>query len=53
MELEVYANSLYRSVNEYKQYSENAFPGHGSALFNAQYEIRKLQKKNEIQKEEL
>lgn len=53
MELEVHADSLFRCVNEYEQYGEDAFPGNGSTLFNAQLEIRKLKKENEILKEEL
>jgi transposase len=52
-ELEVHANSLYRWVQEYEKYGKNAFPGKGSALFDAQYEIRKLEKENQHLKEEL
>jgi len=52
-ELGVHYNSLYRWVAEYEKYGEDAFPGHGSALFNAQYENRKLQKENESLREEL
>jgi len=52
-ELDIHINSLYRWVAEYEKYGESAFPGHGSALFDAQYEIRKLEKENEILKEEL
>lgn len=52
-ELDVHYNSLYRWVKEYEQFGEGAFPGHGSALFNAQYEIKKLQKENEILREEV
>ena len=40
-------SSLRRWINEYDEYGESAFPGHGNALFNSTYEIKKLQKKNE------
>ena len=40
-------SSLHRWINEYDEYGESAFPGHGNALFNSTYEIKKLQKKNE------
>ena len=46
-ELGVSANSLRRWINEYDEYGESAFPGHGNALFNSTYEIKKLQKQNE------
>lgn len=45
-ELDIHANTLYRWLSEYEQYGESAFPGHRSALFNAHYEIRKLEKEN-------
>ncbi|MBP2643346.1 MAG: family transposase [Firmicutes bacterium] len=41
-------NSLYRWINEYQEYGESAFPGHGSALYNSQYEIKKLNRENEV-----
>lgn len=28
-------------------YGESAFPGHGNALFNSTYELKKMQKQNE------
>lgn len=34
-------------VGAYDEYGESAFPGHGNALFNSTYEIKKLQKQNE------
>ena len=40
-------SSLRRWINEYDEYGESAFPGHGNALFNSTYEIKKLQKKIE------
>lgn len=46
-ELNVSASSLRRWINEYDEYGESAFPGHGNALFNSTYEIKKLQKQNE------
>lgn len=41
------ASSLCRWVNEYDEYGESAFPGHGNALSNSTYGIEKLQKENE------
>ena len=38
-------SSLRRWINEYDEYGESAFPGHGNALFNSTYEIKKLQRK--------
>lgn len=46
-ELGISTSSLRRWVNEYDEYGESAFPGHGNALFNSTYEIKKLQKENE------
>ncbi|WP_196590044.1 transposase [Pectinatus frisingensis] len=40
-------SSLRCWVNEYDEYGESAFPGHGNALFNCTYEIKKLHKENE------
>lgn len=51
-ELGVGASTLRRWLNEYDQYGEQAFPGHGKALFNATYEIKKLQKENAALREE-
>lgn len=51
--LSIHYNSLYHWIKEYEEYGENAFPGHGSALYSYQYEIRKLQKENEELKKEL
>lgn len=51
-ELSIHYNTLYRWIREYEEYGESAFPGHGSALYSCQYEIRKLQKENlELRKE--
>ena len=47
MELAIHYNSLYRWISEYEEYGESAFPGHGSALYNSQYEIKKLKRENE------
>jgi len=46
-ELGISTSSLRRWINEYDEYGESAFPGHGNALFNRTYEIKKLQKENE------
>ena len=43
-ELGISGCSLRRWINEYDEYGESAFPGHGNALFNSTYEIKKLQK---------
>lgn len=51
-ELSVHYNTLYRWINEYEEYGESAFPGHGTALYSYQYEIRKLKNENlELRKE--
>jgi len=47
MEIGVSGTTLRRWINEYDEYGESAFPGHGNALFNSTYEIKKLQKENE------
>ncbi len=52
-ELSIHYNSLYRWISEYEKYGESAFPGHGSALYNSQYEIKKLKRKNEELRSEL
>ncbi len=46
-ELNISGSSLRRWINEYDEYGESAFPGHGNALFNSTYEIKKLEKANE------
>ena len=51
-ELGVSTSSLRRWINEYDEYGESAFPGHGNALFNSEYEIKKLQKENTALREE-
>lgn len=43
-ELGIRGTTLRRWINEYDEYGESAFPGHGNALFNTTYEIKKLQK---------
>lgn len=53
LQLEVHANSLYRWVQEFEKYGESAFPGKGSALFDAYYEIKKLEQENRYLREEL
>ena len=45
-ELDIHYNSLYRWISEYEEYGESAFPGHGSALYSYQYEIKKLKAEN-------
>ena len=51
-ELSIHYNSLYGWISEYEEYGESAFPGHGSALYSYQYEIRKLKAENlELRKE--
>jgi transposase len=46
-ELGISSSSLCRWINEYDEYGESAFPGHGNALLNFTYEIKKLQKQVE------
>ena len=46
-ELSIGGSSLRRWINEYDEYGESAFPGHGNALLNSTYEIKKLQKANQ------
>ena len=46
-ELSISGSSLRRWINEYDEYGESAFPGHGTALFNSLYEIKQLQKANQ------
>lgn len=43
--LNISAPTLYRWIAEWEHDRENAFPGRGSPVINAQYEISKLQKK--------
>ena len=51
-ELDIHYNSLYRWISEYEEYGESAFPGHGTALYSYQYEIKKLKAENlELRKE--
>lgn len=51
-ELGIHYNTLYRWISEYEEYGESAFPGHGTALYSYQYEIRKLKSENlELRKE--
>ena len=51
-ELGIHYNTLYRWISEYEEYGESAFPGHGTALYSYQYEIRKLKAENlELRKE--
>ena len=52
-QLDIHANSLYRWVQEYEKYGKSAFPGKGSALFDKQYEIKKLEQENRYLREEL
>lgn len=50
--LSISVSSLRRWINEYDEYGESAFPGHGNTLFNSTYEIKKLQKENSALREE-
>jgi transposase len=52
-QLGIHYNSLYRWIREYEEYGESAFPGHGCALYNYQYEINKLKNENIHLQEEL
>ena len=52
-ELDVHANSLYRWGQEVEEYGENAFPGNGTALADAQHKIKLLEKENRYLQEEL
>lgn len=52
-ELSINYNSLYRWISEYEEYGEGAFPGHGGALYNSQYGIKKLKRENEELRAEL
>jgi len=52
-ELDIHYNSLYRWIQEYEEFGENAFPGHGSTIYHHQYEIKKLQQENQSLREEL
>ena len=45
-QLSIHYNSLYRWISEYEEYGESAFPGHGTALYSYQYEIKKLKQEN-------
>ena len=45
-ELDIHYNSLYRWISEYEEYGESAFPGHGTALYSYQYELKKLKAEN-------
>ena len=38
----IHPNSLYRWISEYEEYGSNAFPGHGTALYSSQLEIKRL-----------
>lgn len=51
-ELSIHYNSLYRWISEYEEYGESAFPGHGTALYSYQFELKKLKQENlELRKE--
>ena len=52
-ELSIHANILYRWINEYEVYGENAFPGRGISPYHSQYEIKKLHRENEELRKEL
>ena len=44
-ELSIHLNTLYRWLEEYEKYGDDAFPGKGSRLYTYQFEIKKLQNK--------
>ncbi len=44
-QLLVHPNSLYRWVNEYEKYGENAFPGNGTTIYTYQAEIHRLERR--------
>ncbi|PFK28241.1 transposase [Bacillus cereus] len=46
-ELSMHSNTLYCWISEYEECGESAFPGCGSALYHAQYEMKKLKRENE------
>ncbi len=46
-EMGISGTALRRWINQYDEYGESAFPGHGNALFNSTYEIKKLHKQIE------
>ncbi|CBZ02678.1 transposase [Clostridium botulinum] len=52
-ELSIHYNFLYRWISEYEEYGEGAFPGHETALYSCQYEIKKLKQENAELKKEL
>ena len=52
-ELDIHYNSLYRWISEYEEYGESAFPGHGTALYSYQYELKKLKAENLALRKEL
>ena len=52
-ELSIHYKSLYRWISEYEEYGESAFPGHGTALYSYQDEIKKLKQENLELKREL
>jgi len=49
-ELSIHPNTLYRWISEY---GESVFLDHGSALYNSQYDIKKLKRENEEHRKEL
>ncbi|EKN36889.1 transposase [Clostridium botulinum CFSAN001627] len=44
---------MYRWISEYEEYGEGAFPGHETAIYSCQYEIKKLKQENAELKKEL
>lgn len=52
-ELSIHCNSLYKWINEYEKYGEEAFPGSGTARRSSQYEIKKLERENRELRAEL
>jgi Transposase and inactivated derivatives len=52
-QLDVHENTMYRWVQEYEDYGEQAFPGKGSREFVTQTELKRLEKENKKLKEEV
>lgn len=46
--LSIHYNSLYRLISEYEEYGQSAFPGHGTALYSYQYQIKKLKQEKRV-----
>ncbi len=47
------SSTLYRWIQEYKDFGENAFPGKGTTIYNKLYKQKILERENQILKEEI